>query len=1123
MAGALQEHQQVHRADPGDGSSGPLALVALLAGGAALGWLLWQIDGPPHIASIAPDWAHMREVLMGSDLADSDVIAASTTVAWLVLAYLGLTVGLRLVIAGALRISGGARWARAAMTLSNLVTIPAVRRVVDGGVAGTLLLASWTQAPARTALAVEPAAIVTIAPRPAPDLAVLPAIPPPDAPDPQGQPSERFVEYTVARGDYLWDIARRLYGDGSRFVEIFETNRGRVMAGGEVFDDPRLIRTGWVLRVPLPALNLTVEEGVATYDVRRGDHLWGIAERFLGDGFRWIEIWELNRGRELEDGWRFTDPNLISSGWRLELPLEVGESAESPVLPSSPPTPTVTPTAAAPSTPSAVSPDVSDDLETANEELEAPRGGSDWEWPSLPKPVVVTAAGFAVIGGVALFVRRLARHGQLRVLGAQQGSDLGSGDAGRVTLATRALARALADFGFNESRPLMVREFPRGRLEFTVQCPVGDGDALVEHRHDLERRLACNVEAEVVGSTRLLITLSGFRRIAAQLGDESDAAPPSLVVPVGGDDEGIVYLDLAAVGGVSVIGSESERRQLLRSWFATLATTHPPQELALRIDAEASSLLGDAVALPHTGGAQPADADELAEELEALLVSRGSASTERPVLAVVEPGAQHEAIVDELLRDGRAAGLFLVASMAVDDPSVRRAWPASVAFSHGEEDIDDEGGGAPDGLALTVGRDRPLILDPVVVRRDTSDRWAANAEGEDEAVPFVEQDEALDTGTDLAGVGAEPLPQGPKSVDEAGEAPGTGEGAEVVQAIGGSEWPEGPEDEELPDAAPSREDEEAPAEPQLHVAEVGDIRSAPEPSDGEGPNTADAGVPPTPARQGALFATSELLPGSADAGASSPVFVVRCLGGFQVLAQGTAIERWSLEKSRELLAFLIAHGGVSVAREAAAEALWPGIPWDGSLKHSLSNATTTLRKTLRSAASNEEIQPLQAARGRLQLPAALFEVDLDGFDAALRGAAGLADGEALDEYERALALYAGDFLEGEFFDWADSYRLEYRQRFLSAARRAAALAEAIGDVERSVRFYRAVLDCEPTDEGAARGMMRSLAESGDALGARKVMKALSEALRRELDDPSAAPSAETRALFSELAEAVADG
>jgi hypothetical protein len=56
------------------------------------------------------------------------------------------------------------------------------------------------------------------------------------------------------------------------------------------------------------------------YRVRRGDSLWRIAERELGSGFRWDEIYRLNEGKRFPDGESLTDPHLILPGWVLDLP-----------------------------------------------------------------------------------------------------------------------------------------------------------------------------------------------------------------------------------------------------------------------------------------------------------------------------------------------------------------------------------------------------------------------------------------------------------------------------------------------------------------------------------------------------------------------------------------------------------------------------------------------------------------------------------------------------------------------------------------------------------------------------------------------------------------------------------
>jgi DNA-binding SARP family transcriptional activator len=58
------------------------------------------------------------------------------------------------------------------------------------------------------------------------------------------------------------------------------------------------------------------------YVVRPRDDLWSIAQRHLGDPYRWRDIWEHNQGRRQPDGAVFTDPDLIRPGWTLRLPAD---------------------------------------------------------------------------------------------------------------------------------------------------------------------------------------------------------------------------------------------------------------------------------------------------------------------------------------------------------------------------------------------------------------------------------------------------------------------------------------------------------------------------------------------------------------------------------------------------------------------------------------------------------------------------------------------------------------------------------------------------------------------------------------------------------------------------------
>lgn len=82
--------------------------------------------------------------------------------------------------------------------------------------------------------------------------------------------------------------------------------------------------------------------GHPTVTVQRHDSYWAIAERTLGDGFRWQEILDLNAGRVLPDGTVITaGDDTLHTGWVLLLPADATGEPEPPVPTADPSQPTV--------------------------------------------------------------------------------------------------------------------------------------------------------------------------------------------------------------------------------------------------------------------------------------------------------------------------------------------------------------------------------------------------------------------------------------------------------------------------------------------------------------------------------------------------------------------------------------------------------------------------------------------------------------------------------------------------------------------------------------------------------------------------------------------------------------
>ncbi|WP_030509478.1 LysM peptidoglycan-binding domain-containing protein [Microbispora rosea] len=153
----------------------------------------------------------------------------------------------------------------------------------------------------------------------------------------KAEAGQQHKTYRVKPHDTLWEIAKTHLGDPMRYREIVKLNEGRVMADGATFTSEGWIRSAWLIRMPADATGLesrhkrgpahAAEDSVV---IREGDSLSKIAERHLGDGKRYGEIFKLNKGRSQPDGGQLTEPGQLEVGWHLRLPRQAPSPEPSP-------------------------------------------------------------------------------------------------------------------------------------------------------------------------------------------------------------------------------------------------------------------------------------------------------------------------------------------------------------------------------------------------------------------------------------------------------------------------------------------------------------------------------------------------------------------------------------------------------------------------------------------------------------------------------------------------------------------------------------------------------------------------------------------------------------------------
>ncbi|MBI3978802.1 MAG: winged helix-turn-helix domain-containing protein [Chloroflexi bacterium] len=236
----------------------------------------------------------------------------------------------------------------------------------------------------------------------------------------------------------------------------------------------------------------------------------------------------------------------------------------------------------------------------------------------------------------------------------------------------------------------------------------------------------------------------------------------------------------------------------------------------------------------------------------------------------------------------------------------------------------------------------------------------------------------------------------------------------------------------------------------------------------------------------------------------------------QAIPPGQFVRRRSLT----LLKILLTRYGKPVHREELMDLLWPETD-PHTAATALKVAVHYLRRALEPSAPADQPSSFVRREGDFLVfdPGSPHRLDSRLFlDAADRGTRLAAHGgrqQAIDAYEEAVALYAGDFLEDErYSDWCAAERERFRDRFLDVLRQAAGLHREGGNFDAAVACYRRALQVEGTIEDVHRALMETLWRAGRRDEALRQYLECRTVLAQEL---GVAPMPETEALRRRIA------
>ena len=863
------------------------------------------------------------------------------------------------------------------------------------------------------------------------------------------------------------------------------------------------------------------------YRVVEGDNLWDIAARFLGDGERWHEIYDLNRGKPQPDGGRLTDPDLIYPGWVLALPAR-----------PAPPAGHHPPAGSRPATPPGSRTPVPD-----HDRSSGPHTGKAGQHQRLPGLHTRTAHP---AGHVPAHPRR-ERPG---------GVHLPDGGLVGITLAA-AISAALVAWRLHRRRVAVPRwPIPEERTE----PPLPEAISALRRAH--LRSLAADA-AEARGEPW-----------------PDDAEPGDMIPGPGatGDEEGLDEFGAPASAAwqrASPVSGEGQHPTLPGTSGgggtvdgplpAPLSSPGPAWPGEAGRDRPADAVPGDEELAPPAPPARPHPAGTV------VFGTRGSA--EIPLAAVAArglgltgPGAHSAAralLIGLLAAPGPGGGhaparVIIPAAdfrqlTGEDDPAMARVPGVTpglpdglvitptlaAALDRAETEITrrlrlreaggdsrtSRGGPAADGsppspLALIASADAPsaprirAILDAGASTGITGillGDWPAGitchigAGGEVTAA----------SDPSLAGVWASHLTpadtaamlsmlrgaQGHLTADKprrAGTSPGQdAEAASTGEPSGAA--PPGPGSDGTGGGGidADREHPAGDVGPGGHGASRQPVTQPPHRDPARSPASAPAVTAPTDdsaghsdVEHGPRSPAATMVRAPSPAGSEKAVRIC-ILGRLRITARGEEISG-GLRKARELLAYLAVHpdGATSASID---EELWP----ESSPRYAASQRHLAMRKAremLRASTGLAAPMFIILANERYRLDPALIDVDLWQFDAALgRAQDAASDPDQLAALRQAISLYQGPLADGAAYEWAERHAEPARRRAVDALARIAGIVQP-GHPEQALATLETALTHDPYNEALYQAIMRIQARLGRPDAARRTLALLESRL-----------------------------
>jgi LuxR family transcriptional regulator, maltose regulon positive regulatory protein len=246
---------------------------------------------------------------------------------------------------------------------------------------------------------------------------------------------------------------------------------------------------------------------------------------------------------------------------------------------------------------------------------------------------------------------------------------------------------------------------------------------------------------------------------------------------------------------------------------------------------------------------------------------------------------------------------------------------------------------------------------------------------------------------------------------------------------------------------------------------------------------------------------------------------VNMLGPVEILRDPTrplATDAWPTRRARDILCFIVSRRHHRASKDSIIDTFWGETDFE-AVEKNFHPTVSHIRKALN---SNQPLKQnfLLYRDGDYQLNSEFsYCIDVEQFDQSLTEGENARRARKIEEcvraYDRALALYRGEFMQGSYEPWVEEQRTYYREQYLRLLEALAGVAQTATDWPRAMHLAQLILREDQFREDIHCVVMKAQA----AMGNRGAVKEHYEGLKRLLESElGVEPSLETRKLYREL-------